>query len=94
MAKMTLTIPDEIVQDVVDAFCGSYKYQPEVEGEEKVDGETVMILNPESKVAFSKRMIREYVKAIYTSYQANQYEAGRQAVVDAAETDVAGMEMT
>lgn len=89
MATMTLTVPDPIVQDVVDAFADAYGYQAEID-----DGEGNQIPNPETDIQFAKRMIREYVKNVYKGHQAKLFEAGRQAVLDTADDDVAGVDMS
>ena len=57
MANITLNIPADKIQLIIDSFCNTQGYQEEIEGE---GGE--MIPNPETKAQFAKRMVIEYVK--------------------------------
>ncbi len=84
-ASFTLNIPNSISGDVVDAFCSLYNYPTTVE----VDGEQVA--NPESKVAFAKRMIREYVKNVYKAYKVQELETQRQGILDTADQAIGGV---
>lgn len=59
MAEIRLTIPDDKIQNVVDALCDSGNY----DGEAQV-GET--------KAQFAKRMLAAYLNAQVKSYAAKQ----------------------
>lgn len=53
MATVTITIPSNITNRVLDGFCKRYGYSPLLE-----DGSS----NPETKAAFVKRKIIEHIK--------------------------------
>ena len=55
MAVITFTIPDAVVQRVLDAYATTFSYSPIL-----MDGTT----NPETKAAFTKRMITNQIKGI------------------------------
>ena len=86
MATITLTIPDDKVAVVLDAFAWRYGYQAMVAGE---DGEPVQ--NPETKEAFAKRMLRAYLVNLVNAYYRAQAEVGADAQTA---TDTAGIEAT
>ena len=87
-ASFTLTVPNDVVGDVVQAFCTLYGYQETI-----TDAEGVEVPNPETKAAFAKRMIRTYVKEVYKAYKVQQFETGRQRVITDAESDVGGVDV-
>lgn len=86
-ASFTLTVPNNVVGDVVQAFCTLYGYQ------ETITDEGVEIPNPESKANFAKRMIRTYVKEVYKAYKVQELEAQRQQIIRDAETAVGGVDV-
>jgi hypothetical protein len=53
------------VPEIVDAFASAYRY------EETIDGQP----NPESKAAFARRMIKNYIRDIYISEKRKVEEA-------------------
>jgi len=59
MAKIEITIPDDKVKPVQDAFCGTYNYEGS-----KLEGET--------KAQFTKRKIVGFIKEVTKSYAVNQ----------------------
>ena len=56
---VVITIPDDKVQLVVEAFCEMYGYSEQIEGKE---GNTIS--NPVSKEEFTRRKIIEFIKRI------------------------------
>lgn len=52
MAQISITIPDSVLNRVVDAICAQHDYQATINGAP----------NPETKSQFARRMIREFVK--------------------------------
>jgi hypothetical protein len=88
-ASMTITVPDEVAPQVINAFATLYNYQATIDTDENGDD----IPNPESKAAFTRRMIREYVKNVYKAYKVAELEAQRQQVVSDAENDVSGVDV-
>jgi hypothetical protein len=79
VANIPISIPDNMVQRVQDAFAGSNGYQDTVP-----DAQGAMIPNPETKQAFTQRMIREYVKGVVSGYEGRKAnETAAQAARDA-----------
>ena len=91
MATMTLTIPNDIVGDVVDAFAAEYGYQENVTT--TVSGVPTQVPNPESKNSFAKRQIREHVKRVYVKHQVALVEATISNARSTAYTTVSGIDM-
>ena len=93
MANITITIPDNYVQDVLDAFAYIYRYQEMIEDPDGVpgppDGEIPKIPNPESKAAFAKRMNANYIKEIYVTWKTKiDGENAKAAVRQQAQEDI------
>lgn len=73
MATISLTIPDAVIQRVLDALGGTYGYKATLE-----DGTP----NPQTKAQFSKAVVADYVKKIVRQWEAQQ--AGQTAYNTAA----------
>jgi hypothetical protein len=54
MAQISITIPDNQIQRIIDAVSAYYLYQATIGG----------VSNPETKAQFTKRMVVEYLKGI------------------------------
>ena len=67
MATVTLTIPNDQVQRVLDAMAGVYGYQSTIPDE---DGDP--IANPESLPVFAKRMIALKIKNQVKDWEVRQ----------------------
>lgn len=81
---ITITIPDEVMQRVLDAFAGSYGYQATID-----DGQGNQIPNPQSEAAFSKAQIRAYIKDVVRGYEARDAaETARVAAIAAVDADI------
>lgn len=80
MASFTLTVPDALVPDLLDAFADMYGYDAETDG---------------TKANFAKSKIRDYVKEVYKAHQATiSAEAARQSAISAADTAAADVDVT
>ena len=78
-ASFTITIPDDKVQDVIEAYCKQYGYRETLE-----DG----LPNPETKAQFTKRQIRRYIRDVYTAYKTDlAIETTRDNTIVQSETD-------
>jgi hypothetical protein len=65
-----------------DALCSMYGYQ------ETIDG----VANPETKTAFSKRMIRDFIKENIIAYRVKEAEAARIEKIASAEAESTGIQ--
>lgn len=80
MAKLTITIPDEIAPRALDALCEAWSYPEEVPDK---DGNPVP--NPQSRVSFVEERIKKYLRNIVTQQEiAKASEAARSAAEKAA----------
>ena len=81
MANFTMTIPDAVVDDVLNAFATAYPI-PEDEGG------TSLYTKPQ----WAKMKLRDYVRSIYRAYKANNAsETARSIAADAADVDSKGV---
>lgn len=79
MAQIVVTVPDAVLQRVLDAFAAAYGYQATIDGSP----------NPETKAQFARRMVRQYVKNTVVAHEAEQAAiTARQTAADAANTDI------
>lgn len=62
MAEIKLTIPDAALPRIRDAFCAEFNYQSTLD-----DGTP----NPQTKAAFTKAKVIEYVKQVTRNYEGN-----------------------
>lgn len=81
MAIFTKTIPPALIDEAIDAYCFAYKYQENI----IVEGE--LIQNPESKIAFSKRMDREHTINLIKQYRMSVLEAERENIDNQTDID-------
>ena len=91
MATISITIPDDKIEDVKSAFADAYGYQAEIE--EIIDDEPTgnMIPNPETKAQFAKRQVAQYAKSIYVAWYIDQQV---DSVRDTALATAKGIEIT
>lgn len=67
MAQYNITINNAIAADVVSAYCKNYGYQDII-----MNSEGLNVPNPETKSAFTKRMILEGIKENVIRYKREQ----------------------
>lgn len=89
MTKITIDIPDNKVQGVIDAFALAYGYQGKIQ-----DGNGNEIDNPVTKAQFARNIINSFIKEVYVSAQVKGLDAQRQQTIVAASADVAGINTT
>ena len=82
-ASFTITIPDNKVAEVIEAFAIMFGY-PEIV--EDVNGDDIP--NPQSKAEFAKEKIREMIKETYLRYKARQAEYIVDNAVGQAEEEI------
>ena len=70
MAKITLEIPDDKLQEVVDSLCATYGYQAKI-----LDKDGKEIINPETPAQFAKRQVVQFVKEVVKSSRINKAAA-------------------
>lgn len=84
MATISITIPDEHLQRVIDAITGHYGYTDTIP--DPGDPEGPEIANPETKGEFTKRQVAEFIKNNVISWEAKQAsEAARLTAIANAE---------
>lgn len=78
MAQISITIPDEQVARIQDAFAGAYGYTGT-----GLDG------SPETKAAFARRKVREFVVSVVVNHESRTaVEAAESAVRAQATADL------
>lgn len=84
MAQITITIPDEILQRVLDGIAGQHGYQTMIE---QPEGEPIP--NPETKAQFAKRMMINWALQSIMAWESLQAsEVARLAAITDAEQDI------
>ena len=83
--SLTLTIPDAQATRVLNGFCAHHGYAETVAGPPDVDGKPTTIPNPETRLAFAKKVLYRIIKRDIVEYEANQ--AQREAIL-ASNTDI------
>lgn len=79
MANIILTIPDAQATRVLNGFCAHHGYNATVDGPLNVDNHPTIIPNPETKLAFAKRILYRIIKQDVIEYEA--VEAQRAAIL-------------
>ena len=64
MAQITIRVPDELMPRVLDAFCSVHGYQPFSDIDQSP--------NLETKIAFVKRLLIEYLKESVKTIEGGQ----------------------
>ncbi len=84
MARFTLDVPDSRLARVVTAFCVTFGYQPQVQGE---DG--TLVPNPETPQQFTRRKLVEHARAVVVAHEAAAAgEVAREAAAAKAEAEI------
>lgn len=88
MALDLYTIQGTIEQGqlAVDSLCYNYKYQDRLEDE---TGDSID--NPETRVAFAKRKLIDFLKDNIKSYRVEKFEEDRDNILESAEAEVEGL---
>lgn len=89
MVNITITIPDELIDNLIEAFCYWYNYQEIIHDVDLGD-----IPNPETKAQFTKRMVKEYVRDIYRRAKLKQHAEGEGSISDQANDDTSGIDIS
>jgi hypothetical protein len=58
MALVTFNIPDAVMPDLISAYCDSFGYQTEINGQP----------NPETRAQFARRMWRQQAIDVYRQW--------------------------
>jgi len=75
MTQITITIPDNITNRVINGFAKRYNYSPTLDNGDP---------NPETKVQFAKRMLIAYIKQAVT--EAEVQDASNTAATSASQS--------
>lgn len=63
MAKIEITIPDNLISRVLDGYCGGMMYADNI----LVDGQ--LVSNPETKSKYANRMLRQHIRSVVLQYE-------------------------
>ena len=87
--EITITIPDEKKNEVIDAFATQYNYPTKVQNEEGVE-----IDNPITKGQFALNIVNSFIKEVYVAGQLKPLEEEKAIARDTAiqEIDVITVE--
>lgn len=84
MAEVKITIPDNVVNRVINAFCTVYRRPDTVVN---AQGETVD--NPTSKAEFTRNIVKSFMHEVMASHEGNiASEAARIEAINKAKTEV------
>ena len=78
--SLTLTVPDAIKGDVINAFAYTYKYQDTIDGQP----------NPQTKAQFAKEIIKQFIREVYKKYKVDT-QLNQQTLIDQADTASTGV---
>ncbi len=92
-ATMTITIPNEVVTEVIEAFAVEAQYPATVPDPACVNEmDCAYIPNPMSKSDFAKAQIRAYIKSVYVAYRVKAaVNQAKEDSEDTANIDVGGV---
>lgn len=83
MAQISVTIPDELKDRVIDALCGQYG-RPETVNVDGVD-----VPNPTTKNQFAQNIVKSFIKEVVMAYEANKAgEVARKAALNKAKDEI------
>lgn len=89
MATITITIPNPILNRVIDAYAYQHGYQDEIPSVDPGTRRDIKIPNPETKNLFVRRMLVRHVKQAVRAYEGRLAEdAARQDAHDKAENEI------
>ena len=75
---ITISIPNELVNDIVEAICLHYRY------DEKAD-------EGETKPQFARRMIRQHLRDMYKDYKLKVYKDEKVIEIATEENDLSAV---
>ncbi len=79
MAKLTIDIPDELISEFADFMAETHNYQEQVQDPNSPD----KIPNPETKVQFAKRMLRNNLRQNFMRWRRDKFYKENIAQFDA-----------
>ena len=90
---ITLTIPDNKKDLIIDTFCAQYNYQENISIVD-IDGEPIGTEpNPESKGAFTKRMFIRVLKREMKEYRRSESNETIRQIVRAQRDEIEGIDI-
>lgn len=69
MSTIRVTVPDEIIHRIHDAFASQYGRPDEIPDD---DNPGAMVPNPETKEQFTERMVARFVEEVTHAYETNK----------------------
>lgn len=89
MPTITITIPNPILNRVIDAYAYQHGYQDEIPSVDPVTRRDTKIPNPETKNQFVRRMLIRHIKQAVRAHEARLAEnVARQAAHDSVESEI------
>lgn len=86
MAAISVTIPDALLQRVLDGFAGQYGYAATIPDPNNPSSN---IPNPQTKAAFTKQRVLEFIQQVVIAWEAkNAGETARIAAVTKAQNEI------
>lgn len=82
MADITFVIPDNVLSRVIDGVAYANGYEDTIDSGNQLQPE--LVPNPESKVDFARRMIREYIKHCVQTHEVKKAAEEAQEIAFAA----------
>lgn len=79
MANISFTIPDDKLDEILDAFCIQEGY------DEMILIDDVLVPNPESKLLFTRKTLKKILKSAYVRRKG---ELARDAAVEITDSEV------
>lgn len=86
MAQITLTIPNNKIDDILNAFANNFNYQEFI-----IDQNGATIPNPVTKAEFAKSVLIDFIKDVYKS---NKIRIDSQSVISTANNDSGNLNIT
>ena len=91
---ITLTIPTEKVDIIIDTFCLKFNYQENISQFDPSTGEPIGTEpNPESKGAFTKRMFIQVLKREMKEYRRSESNETIRQIVRAQRDEIEGIDI-
>ncbi len=83
MTQITIEIPEDKIQAVIDAFASNYNYPEQIK-----DENGVMIPNPTTKAQFARNIIKSFIKEVYVANQVKSIDEQKKVAINTANQEI------